>query len=205
MSKSNDPWTPGYAFLRKADPVMRDLIKRVGPCTARRQRDYYRLLCRAIVSQQLSVKAARTIWNRFEELVDGDVSPAAVLRVRDASLRGCGLSGMKASFIRDLATRVDGGALTLRFGKRHSDEDIIQSLVKVKGIGRWTAEMFLMFSLNRPDVFPIDDIGIRNAMLRHYGLRRDQVRKMQSLAERWRPWRTLASWYLWRSLDNEPQ
>jgi DNA-3-methyladenine glycosylase II len=195
-------------LLMRRDPVMRDLMRRYGACglADAQHTDPYKALVRAIISQQLSSRAAATIARRFEELFGGRFpSPAAVLAMPDDRLRSVGLSGMKVSFVRDLARRVHDGSLHLDSLERMSDDEVIAELTQVKGIGRWTAEMFLMFRLHRPDVLPLGDLGIVNAMKRAYGLRKTPTPdRMTRIAEAWRPYRSVACWYLWASLDNEP-
>jgi DNA-3-methyladenine glycosylase II len=195
-------------LLMRRDPVMRDLMRRYGACglADAQHTDPYKALVRAIISQQLSSRAAATIARRFEELFGGRFpSPAAVLVMPDDRLRSVGLSGMKVSFVRDLARRVHDGSLHLDSLERMSDDEVIAELTQVKGIGRWTAEMFLMFRLHRPDVLPLGDLGIVNAMKRAYGLRKTPTPdRMTRIAEAWRPYRSVACWYLWASLDNEP-
>ena len=194
--------------LARRDPVLRNLMRRHGPCglAGVQHTDPFRALVRAIVSQQLSTKAAATISGRFEALFDGGLpSPAAVAAVPDARLRAVGLSGQKLSYLRDLCRRIEDGSLALAALERMSDDDVITALTAVKGIGRWTAEMFLMFRLHRPDVLPVGDLGIVKAMQRVYRLRTTpSPSRMTALGERWRPYRSVACWYLWASLDNAP-
>jgi DNA-3-methyladenine glycosylase II len=196
-------------MLMRRDPVMRELILRHGPCglAGDQHTDPYRALVRAIISQQLSTKAADTISRRFVDLFGGTFpTPAQVLATPPERLRTVGLSGMKASFVRDLARRVVDGSLHLDALHAMGDDEVIAELTQVKGIGRWTAEMFLMFRLHRPDVLPLDDLGIVNAMTRAYRLRkRPTPKRMMQIGERWRPYRSVACWYLWASLDNAPE
>jgi DNA-3-methyladenine glycosylase II len=200
-----DPWAVGRRALARRDPVMRDILRSAGPCTIRRRRDAFGNLAQAIVSQQLSTKVARVIWNRVLDHSGGRVRPRSILASRHESLRALGLSGQKISYLQDLAARVECGDLVLRFPARLPDEAVIGRLVAVKGIGRWTAEMFLMFSLARPDVFSAGDLGLRSALAKCYGLKnREDQEAAAAIATRWAPWRTLASWGLWRSLENAP-
>jgi DNA-3-methyladenine glycosylase II len=193
--------------LMRRDPVLRDIIKRIGPCELHNAgpADPFEALTMSIASQQLSVKAADTIFGRFRDLFPPDRRPTAVrvLSLSEDQIRGVGFSRPKAGFIKDLAARVDDGRLDLAGMRKHSDEEVMTQLVAVKGIGRWTAEIFLMFRLLRPDILPADDLGLMNAVHRAYGLRKrptpDKVRKM---GETWRPYRSVASWYLWQSLGN---
>lgn len=195
-------------ILLRRDPVLAVLIRRHGQCglAAAQRADHFSALVRAITGQQLSTKAATTIYNRLVALTPGGVlTPGALTTLSDEQLRSVGFSRQKASYIRDLAARVSSGALDLSALESMEDEAVIKALVQVKGIGRWSAEMFLMFRLHRPDVLPVDDLGIVNAIQRVYRLRKkprpDRIRK---IGESWRPYRSVASWYLWRSLDNVP-
>jgi DNA-3-methyladenine glycosylase II len=194
--------------LMRRDPVMRELMRRHGACglVDAQHTDPYKALVHAIVSQQLSTKAAATIARRFEELFGGTFpTPAQVLGMPPERLRAVGLSGMKVSFVRDLAQRVEDGTLHLGNLEQMTDDEVIEELTKVKGIGRWTAEMFLMFRLHRPDVLPVGDLGIVNAMKRAYRLRKTPTpKRMMEIAEAWRPYRSVGCWYLWASLDNQP-
>lgn len=195
-------------LLMRRDPVMRDLMRRYGACglADSQHTDPYKALVHSIMSQQLSSKAAATIARRFAELFGGKFpTPEQVLDIPADKLRSAGLSGMKVSFIRDLAGRVHDGTLHLDALAAMTDEDVIIELTKVKGIGRWTAEMFLMFRLHRPDVLPLGDLGIINAMKKAYRLRKPPTpARMTKIGETWRPYRSIACWYLWASLDNEP-
>jgi DNA-3-methyladenine glycosylase II len=193
--------------LARRDPVLRDLMRRHGPCglAASQHTEPFRALVHAIVSQQLSAKAAATIAGRVEALLQNDVSPARVERVSDVQLRSAGLSGQKVRYVRDLSRYVSTGSLQLDALDAMSDDAVITALTRVKGIGRWTAEMFLMFRLHRPDVLPVDDLGIVKAVRAAYGLRTDPTpTRLQRLGEAWKPYRSVACWYLWASLDNVP-
>ena len=191
--------------LMKADPKLSLVIKRVGPCELHgaAPKDPFVTLCKSIASQQLSLKAAATIFRRFEDLFPPDrrPTPERVMTLADDEIRACGFSRPKVSFIKDLASRVRDGRLDLKRLHKHSDEDVMEQLVAVKGIGRWTAEIFLMFRLGRPDILPADDIGLMNAVHRAYRLRkRPDAKKLRQMGEAWRPYRSVASWYLWQSL-----
>lgn len=193
--------------LARRDPVLRDLMRRHGPCglAASQHTEPFRALVHAIVSQQLSAKAAATIAGRVEALLQNDVSPARIEAVSDAQLRSAGLSGQKVRYVRDLSRCVSAGSLQLDALDAMSDDAVIAALTRVKGIGRWTAEMFLMFRLHRPDVLPVDDLGIVKAVRAAYGLRTDPTpTRLQRLGEVWKPYRSVACWYLWASLDNVP-
>lgn len=194
------------AHLQTADPVLGAIIARVGrpAMTTRREGTHYDALVRSIVFQQLSGKAAGTIHRRFREIYPGNRPRAElVLATEGATLRAAGLSRQKISYLRDLSARVNDGALPLAHLGRLSDDAIIEHLVQVKGIGRWTAQMFLMFRLGRPDILPELDLGIQNAIQRAYGLRkRPKPKDVLRIGAKWRPHASLASWYLWRSLEN---
>ena len=191
--------------LMRRDPVLGAAIKAIGPCLMadRQRKDHLTALLGSIVSQQLSTKAAATIFGRFVALFPGEsvLSPAAIVALDDETLRTVGLSGQKVRYVRDLCDRIIDGRLRLDEIEGLDDEDVIQRLTEVKGFGRWTAEMFLMFRLHRPDVLPVDDLGIVNAVQRMYKLRkRPDAKKLYKLGEAWRPYRSVASWYLWQSL-----
>jgi DNA-3-methyladenine glycosylase II len=199
---------PDYSAARrhlmKCDPTLRDVIKRVGPCGlhAAAPRDPFETLCVSIASQQLSTKAAATIFGRFADLFPNrKPTPERVMTLSDEQIRATGFSRAKVLFIKDLAAHVLDGRLDLKRLKKHSDEEVMQQLVAVKGIGRWTAEIFLMFRLGRPDVLPADDLGLMNAVHRAYRLRkRPDAKKLRQIGEVWRPYRSIAAWYLWQSL-----
>ena len=200
-----------YAVARRTiarrDPVLGDLMRRHGRCGLMdsQHTDPFQALVHAIVSQQLSTKAAATIAARVDGLLGGLPTPARVGAVSDVQLRAAGLSGQKVCYVRDLAQRLEEGLLRLDALDRMSDEDVITALTSVKGIGRWTAEMFLMFRLHRPDVLPVGDLGIVKAIQRAYRLRAlPTTARMLRLGEAWRPYRSVACWYLWASLDNVP-
>ncbi len=204
-------WTADDRELMKADKVLRRLMEEGGPIDPKMDRrgsrpNPYEALARAIVGQQLSTKAAASIWSKLIALFDDQTpEPEALLRRRPATLRKAGLSNAKVEFLRDLARRVEDGRLDLKRLSKLSDEDITAELLEVKGIGRWTAEMFLIFHLGRPDVAAVGDLGIRRAVQIAYGM--DELpgpEDLDRIAEKWRPHRTLASLYLWRSLANTP-
>ena len=196
-------------LLMRRDRVLRVAIKQIGPCLmADRQRsDHLTALVGAIVSQQLSTKAAATIFGRFVALFPGSRIPdaAAIAAQSDAALRGVGLSGQKVGYLRDLSARIADGRLRLDELEQLPDEEVIERLTAVKGFGRWTAEMFLMFRLHRPDVLPAGDLGIVNAIQRLYRLRtRPDAKRVLRMGDAWKPYRSVASWYLWQTLRNEP-
>lgn len=187
---------------------MRDVIKRIGPCRlhAAAPSDPFEALCRSIASQQLSIKAAETIFRRFCELFPPDCKPTPerVMRLDDDRIRGAGFSRPKVTFIKDLAAHVLDGRLDLHGLNQHPDDEVMRQLVAVKGIGRWTAEVFLMFRLGRQDVLPADDLGLMNAVHRVYRLRkRPDAKKLRKMGETWKPYRSVAAWYLWASLDSD--
>jgi 3-methyladenine DNA glycosylase/8-oxoguanine DNA glycosylase len=192
------------AHLRKSDPVLARLVHALGPCRLEvdRRGGAFASLAEAIVYQQITGKAAVTIHRRLCALVGRrHPRPQDILAASDAQLRGVGLSRQKIRYLRDLSEKVQGGLSLGRFS-RLSDDDVIAALTTVKGIGRWTAEMFLIFRLGRLDVLPVDDYGVRKAMQRAYRMRAlPKAERMRRVAEAWRPYRTVASWYLWRSAD----
>jgi DNA-3-methyladenine glycosylase II len=204
-----DGYDRARRLLMRRDPILSGAIKQIGPCrmAERQRKDHLTALIGAIVSQQLSTKAAATIFGRFAALFpDNQITNAAAIDAfDDATLRGVGLSGQKVSYLRDLSARIADGRLNLDQLEALPDEDVIERLTAVKGFGRWTAEMFLMFRLHRPDVLPAGDLGIVNAIQRLYRLRkRPDPKRILKMGEAWRPYRSVASWYLWQTLRNEP-
>ncbi len=191
----------GIRHLRKTDPIMRAVIRKAGPFRLNLRHDRFHALALAIVSQQISGKAARSIWEKLKTIA----APLSAERIRQLSvdeLRVAGLSRQKASYLVDLATHVSEGRLNLSRIGRLSDDAVIESLVAVKGIGLWTAQMFLIFSLGRLDVLPHGDLGVRMAIQRLYGL--DELPNREAchrIAEPWRPYASIAAWYCWRSLE----
>jgi DNA-3-methyladenine glycosylase II len=205
-------WDEAVRALSRADRVLRRLVRRYPGVHLKRRSDAFTTLARAIVGQQISVKAADAIWGRFVALDGGRprrgfprLAPARVSLQGIPALRGCGLSQRKAEYLTDLAAHFASGRLDPSHWKPLEDEALIAALVDVKGIGRWTAEMFLMFHELRPDILPVDDLGLQRALADLYngGERLDRA-AMVALAEPWRPWRSVATWYLWRSLDPIP-
>jgi DNA-3-methyladenine glycosylase II len=192
-------------MLMRRDPVLGALIKRHGACgLAEAQRaDHFSALVRSITFQQLSTKAASTIYGRMVALMPGGHPTAeALVALTDEQLRTAGISRQKGGYLRDLCEKVITGALPLQALETMTDEEVIVSLTQVRGIGRWSAEMFLMFRLHRPDVLPVGDLGIVNAIQKVYGLRkRPTPARIEKIGEAWRPYRSVASWYLWRSLE----
>ena len=203
-------WDKAVRALGRDDPVLRRLIRAHPDVHLRRRGDPFTTLARAIVGQQISVKAAQTIWDRLATAVAATGDPvsldaARVGRTRLPTMRRCGLSERKALYVRDLARHFVTGTLDPLAWPALDDEALIERLCDVKGIGRWTAEMFLMFHEMRPDVFPVDDIGLQRAIALHYNDgERLPVAAMRDLAAPWQPYRSVATWYLWRSLDPIP-
>jgi DNA-3-methyladenine glycosylase II len=187
--------------LKKSDPVMAAIIASVGPFKPSYHEPTFRALARSIVFQQLAGAAARTIFNRLEAACNGDVTPASILKLSDAQMRAVGLSKQKLSYVRSLAELTQSGDIVFEKLHKMEDEDIIEHLTRVKGIGRWTAQMFLMFALRRPDVMPHVDFGINSAIKKHYRKRKLKPPHIDKIAKSWSPYRSIACWYLWRSLD----
>jgi DNA-3-methyladenine glycosylase II len=204
-------WSADDRFLMGADKVLRRVMEERGPINPAIDRrgsrpDPWEALARAIVGQQLSTKAARSIWEKLQGQFGGQTpEPKALLRKRPQTLRKAGLSNAKVEFLRDLAKRLTDGQLDLHRLRELPDEDVVAELIEVKGVGTWTAEMFLIFHLARPDVVSVGDLGIRRAVQIAYGMEElPGPEELEKLAEEWRPHRTLACLYLWRSLDNTP-
>ena len=193
------------AHLKRADPTLAGVIARVGPCRfePRAEGTHFEAVARAIVYQQLSGKAAGTIHGRFHALYGGRApEPAELLATGDDLLRGAGLSRQKVGYLRDLAARVAAGDVPLDRVDTLGDEDVVAALTRVKGVGRWTAQMFLMFRLGRPDVLPELDLGVQRGVQLAYGLPALATpREVQTIGASWAPWRTVAAWYLWRFVD----
>jgi 3-methyladenine DNA glycosylase/8-oxoguanine DNA glycosylase len=195
--------------LTARDPVIAAIIRRQGPCGMGRfkRTDPYLALVEAIVWQQLSVKAAKTIYTRLlaKFPADDGLTAAALGKTRRARLRHAGLSWAKVDYLKDLSEKVNRGTLDLVALETKSDDQVISELTSVKGIGRWSADMFLMFRLGRPDVFPVGDLGIVKAVQKAYRMRKPPTpQRMFKIAEPWRPYRSVASWYLWESVENAP-
>jgi len=196
-------WEKAEKGLTK-DKYIGPLIKKYGPCRLKPsfKTKYFEDLVDSIISQQLSVKAASTIHARLKKKAKGKITPEAILRLRNETIRACGLSNAKVAYVKDLARRVRDKEVEIHKMDKLKDEKILEELIVVKGIGKWTAEMFLMFSLVRPDIFPVDDLGIKNAMKKL--LKKDMTsNEMVNFAKRWAPYRSVASWYLWKVLDNQ--
>lgn len=197
-------WAQAAAELSGNDPVLAGIIGRYVGDTLVSRGDPFGTLARSIVGQQISVKAADSVWARLSSAV-AEVSPLPVLDAGTQSLRACGLSARKVEYLVDLARHFNDGQIHVARWERMSDAEIIAELTAVRGIGVWTAEMFLIFNQLRPDVLPLDDIGLQKAAARHYFAGQRPVRhQLAQLGEGWRPWRSVATWYLWRSLDPVP-
>ncbi len=199
-----DYWAEACAHLAKRDRVMKRLIPRFGDACLQSRGDAFVTLARSIVGQQISVKAAQSVWNRFEAL-PRRLAPAQVLKLKVDDMRAAGLSARKVEYLVDLALHFDSGRIHVDQWQAMDDEAIIAELVAIRGIGRWTAEMFLMFHLMRPDVLPLDDVGLLNGISLNYfsgePVSRSEAREV---AEAWQPWRSVATWYMWRSLEATP-
>jgi DNA-3-methyladenine glycosylase II len=197
-------WTQATRELSARDPVMQKLIAQHKGLTLGSRGDAFQTLARAIVGQQISVKAAQSVWNRFTAAHES-VVPSVIAGSTLDTLRACGLSGQKSGYILDLAARFADGRLQPANWTRLNDEALITELIQVKGIGRWTAEMFMIFNLTRPDVYPIGDLGLQKAITLHYNRGRKATPEcMQHIGKAWAPWRSVATWYMWRSLDPVP-
>lgn len=197
-------WKRAVRDLAARDAVLARLVSQFRGLAMGSRGDAFSTLARAIVGQQISVKAAQSVWDRVHADVSA-MTPAAVLRAGSDRLRRCGLSQRKAGYLLDLAARFEAGALDSGKWPKLDDEAVIVELTQVKGIGRWTAEMFLIFHLARPDVLPLADLGLQRAMRLHYnGGRRLSESRMRRIGDAWAPWRSVATWYLWRSLDPIP-
>jgi DNA-3-methyladenine glycosylase II len=198
----SDPWADAVLHLTSADPRWKTIVERVGPCALRPRKDRFGTLVRAIVGQQISTKAAASIDAKVRALVGDPHEPTALLAAGEEKLRTCGLSGVKARYVLNLSEAVASDRLPLKRIGTWEDEAIIERMTEIKGIGRWTAEMFLIFALNRPDVLPVLDLGVRVGIRDFHGL--DEMphpRHCAPFAEAWKPYRTVAMWYLWRNID----
>jgi DNA-3-methyladenine glycosylase II len=188
--------------LKKSDPVLRAIIERVGPCRMEFGEPVFHSLAEAIVYQQLNGKAAVTIFNRFAALAGEPVTPEGILKLTPENMRAVGLSKQKSSYLFDMAERASRGELDFTRLPDLTDEEDIKHLTQVKGVGVWTAHMFLMFTLKRPNVLPTGDFGVQMAIKKHYGKRKlPKPLQMEKIARPWEPYRSIACWYLWRSLD----
>lgn len=197
-------WKRACRELAARDEVLGGIIRAYRGETLASRDDAFGTLARSVVGQQISVKAAASVWARLEQAL-GEVSPQAVAGATAIRLQRCGLSGRKAEYLQGLARGFADGSLRPEQWSHLEDEALIRALVRIRGIGRWSAEMFLIFHMLRPDVLPLADLGLQRAIRTHYnGERQVSLRRMEAIAGRWRPWRTVATWYLWRSLDPLP-
>jgi DNA-3-methyladenine glycosylase II len=188
--------------LKKSDPVLRAIIERVGPCRMEFSPAEFCSLAEAIVYQQLNGKAAVTIFKRFVALAGEPLTPESILKLSDEQLRSVGLSKQKSTYLKDLAAKTASGLLDFSRLPELSDEEVIAHLTQIKGIGVWTAHMFLMFSLRRPNVLPTGDYGVQVAVKKHYKKRKlPKPKDLEKIARAWEPYRSIACWYMWRSLD----
>lgn len=212
--------------LKKSDPVMRAIIERIGPCRMEFGEPVFHSLAEAIIYQQLNGKAAQTIFKRFAALAGEPLTPEGILKLTPEQMRAVGLSKQKSSYLLDMADRAHRGELDFRRLAEMTDDEVINHLTQVKGVGVWTAHMFLMFTLRRPNILPIGDFGVRMAMYRHYLQKKSALKKtaakkegktgkpkpaivlpnpeqMEKIAKSWEPYRSIACWYLWQSLDTK--
>jgi len=199
-------WLKAKRELVRCDPVMAKIIRAYPRVSLQRRGEPFFTLARSIVGQQISVKAAQSIWNRVAALAP-EMQPAQIiaLRSRARRLKAAGLSDRKVEYIVDLAKHFANGTIHPHRWGGMTDEEVIDELVQVRGIGRWTAEMFLMFNLMRPDIFPVGDLGLQKAVhVHYYNNEKIPLDKLREHGEAWRPWRSVATWYLWRSLDPVP-
>jgi DNA-3-methyladenine glycosylase II len=188
--------------LKKSDPILCGIIDRVGPCRMEFGEPQFAALAESIVYQQLNGKAAATIFERFAALAGEPLTPEGILNLSDAQLRSVGLSKQKSAYLKDLAAKTAAGTLDFARLPELSDDEVIEHLTQVKGIGVWTAHMFLMFSLQRPNVLPTGDYGVQVAIKKHYRKRKlPKPKDMEKIARAWEPYRSVACWYMWRSLD----
>ena len=209
MSKASVIVTPAYwaeacAHLSRKDRVMKKLIPQFGDAVLESRGDAFVTLARSIVGQQISVKAAQSVWDRFSKL-SRKITPAGVLKLKVDDMRAAGLSARKVEYLVDLALHFDSGAVHVKDWQGMDDEGIIAELVAIRGIGRWTAEMFLIFHLMRPNVLPLDDVGLFNGVSQNYFSGEPVSRSdLREVAQAWSPYSTVATWYIWRSLDPLP-
>ncbi len=204
MPSTSDRWSEATAFLSDRDPALAAVIAGAGPCTLGRRRHpggAFGAVARTILHQQLAGRAASAIHARFVDLYDGGPTAPAVLGTADEALRAAGLSAAKAASVKDLAARVVDGRLRFQALPRLDDEEVVARLCTVRGVGRWTAEMYLIFQLNRPDVWPVTDLGLRAGYGRMHGVGVPTPAELTNLGQAYRPYRTVAAWYCWRSLE----
>jgi DNA-3-methyladenine glycosylase II len=188
--------------LKKSDPILRAIIERVGMCRMEFGEPEFSSLAEAIVYQQLNGKAAVTIFNRFVALAGDPLTPEGILKLSNEQMRSVGLSKQKSAYLKDLAAKASDGLLNFERLQDMTDDEVIEHLTQVKGIGVWTAHMFLIFSLRRPNVLPTGDYGVQMAIRKHYKKRKlPKPNEMEKIARAWEPYRSIACWYMWRSLD----
>jgi DNA-3-methyladenine glycosylase II len=198
-------WAEACAHLMKKDRVMRKLIPKFGDACLQSRGEPFITLARSVVGQQISVQAAQSIWDRLTKLAKPKLTPAKVLKLKVDDMRACGLSARKIEYLVDLALHFDSGALSVKQWESMDDEAIITELVAIRGIGRWTAQMYLIFHLMRADVLPLDDIGMLRGISENYFSGESVSRsEAKEVAANWAPYRSVATWYLWRSLDPLP-
>jgi DNA-3-methyladenine glycosylase II len=203
MSRPDELYRKAQRHLSRRDEVLKKIIKEIGPCTLTPDADHFNVLVRAIVAQQISTKAAKSIYAKVQIAVGNTVRPDKLLAVEEEALQQAGLSTSKRRYVLDLAQKVHGGEVRLHETGDMSDEDVIQHLLPVKGIGRWTAEMFLIFGLGRMDVLPIADLGLRVGVQKQYALAEVPGKEqLVQMAEAWRPYRSVGTWYMWRTFGN---
>jgi DNA-3-methyladenine glycosylase II len=191
--------------LKKSDPILRAIIERIGPCRMQFGDPQFHSLAEAIIYQQLNGKAALTIFKRFAALAGEPLTPEGILRLSPEQMRSVGLSKQKSSYLFDMAQRAQRGELDFFRLPTMSDDEVIAHLTQVKGVGVWTAHMFLMFTLRRPNILPTGDYGVRSAIMKHYKKRKlPKPEQMEKIAKSWEPYRSIACWYLWQSLDVKP-
>jgi DNA-3-methyladenine glycosylase II len=200
-----DYWDEACKHLVKRDRVMKKLIPQFGEARLQSRGDAFATLARSIIGQQISVKSAQAAWNRFNALMSGKFQPAGVLALAVEDQRAAGLSARKVEYLRDLAEHFDAGRVHVRQWAQMDDEAIIEELVAIRGIGRWTAEMFLIFHLMRPNVLPLDDVGLLKGISQNYFSGEPVSRaEAREVGDAWAPYRSVAVWYIWRSLDPLP-
>ena len=191
----------GVGFLRK-DPILGKIIDNVGDYSLKRRNHHFAVLVESIISQQLATKAAEAIFRRFTKIYPKFPTATQILATRRSKLRKTGISGMKIDYLKDLARNIEDGKLKIKSLPKMSDEQVIEQLTQIKGIGRWTAEMFLIFSLGRQDVLPVHDLGLRKGVQFAFSLSQlPKPKEVEKLRERWKPYRSIATWYLWKSLQ----
>ena len=196
-------WIPdALKHLRSNDSILSGIIGKIGECKLERRKEYFKSLVRSIISQQISVHAARSIRERLFKAVNNRVTSSTILKLKPQDFKKIGISPQKQSYIKDLSTRIQNRELNFRRFVTLSDDEIIDRLTQVRGIGKWTAEMFLIFSLNRQNILPVDDLGVRRAMMVNYKLKQmPQKHEMVEIAKNWEPYRSVGSWYMWKSLE----